>query len=294
MSISSDIKTSEFPENNNFQTSGVSWVWHEHLPLIATGASAFLIVYRLLVISNFNFETAGSILQASGTGTIIVGTLIPSMGFLMVVAWYLMVISMVRRKIDKKYVALSIGMLIIVGIAALAVSPIIFLWTIPVGILEVIIFLSISIAWTEKKNGIDDRKESDSNGDHTEVRALARHKTTRVYEPAVINLATVMLLSAFIIAIINPNPWVPPEVIIAKGMAHPITGFVFNQSDTDITILTAKTQAIVHIPTVHLVSRTVCQPHLSEVERFLYQNIIQFLNNLAYPNCPGNNVSYYP
>src|SRR5215813_4737169 len=78
MVVAPEHNGSEMPE----EPVKSSWNWQEHIPLAVTALSVLFIGIRLLSISHGDFETADGILQASGTATIVIGALVPTIGFL--------------------------------------------------------------------------------------------------------------------------------------------------------------------------------------------------------------------
>jgi hypothetical protein len=116
------------------------------------------------------------------------------------------------------------------------------------------------------------------------ILALQKRLTTRSYQ--LVCLYT-LAIGSFIIIITNSVPWVPSEIITTTAKP-PFTGFVLNESDSDITILTLNKRQVIHISSAKVVGQTVCRERgvtykglqVETVLAFLTQNIQQ-----RYPDC---------
>ena len=88
----------------------------EYLPLLAATTLTVYISIRLLVVAQFDSETAYGILQATGTASVVVGTLIPAVGSFVVIGAMFCFVTLYLSRKDYKNTSLR-SLLLITGIS---------------------------------------------------------------------------------------------------------------------------------------------------------------------------------
>ena len=248
------------------QAPDVSWIWHEHLPLLTTAASILFITIRVLVISDFNIETAYGVIQASGAGDIVIVSVLPTLGFLAPSAAVTLLTLFLDGTISKRHKRPVISAIVFLGFISIIITPAGFFPLALTGALIVISFRYLEIPARPS------------------VVPSAVIKSLRFIYNWMF-LSTIVFTIA--LSIVSSVPWVPSEVIVTKNIKHRIVGYVLAESDTDTTILTFDAKVIVHISPSELTSRTVCQPQDLSLNGPVFEPVAQWLFGHAttYPPC---------
>jgi hypothetical protein len=243
------------------------WSLKEYLPLLVTSFSLLFIGLRLLSISNYNFETAYGILQASGTGTIIIGALIPAIGFIIpiIAAW----LSLMLRTggIDQPSKPLAITLLALLFTASIFVTPVYAL----VAVSIMILFAGLWLRPRGQRLKIASRLTSD------------HRKKIALYAL----LAYFVVI--FITTAITPMPWLPSEALDLRN-TQPFTGYIVGETGTDSTVLISPSRRIIHVDSYTIISRTFCTEPEAYIRGFFVDTLPMLItrHDASYPACPGS------
>ena len=195
-------------------------------------ASALLIALRLISVAKFNIETTYGILQASGTGAVIVGTvisLIPGIAVTVALASGLVVIFY-NGMDDRIYFPLWVTIVFFSIIASV---------TTPVEYLPVILACVVGI-----------------------VVARLFRKHIRRWSPRLKRIVATYVAAIFaiilMVGVIQGSPWGPEEHFIFKG-SQQVTGYLLSQTDTTTAILQARPREIGYYATAQLTTQDACK-----------------------------------
>lgn len=250
-----------------------SWNWKEHIPLLITGISILFISIRLLSVANYDFETADGILQSSGTASVVIGALIPTIGYITLPAALSLGAMLTIGEIDKSSRPFAWVLAAFLFVASVFVAPAsAFAITVFWGLLLLIVVLVA-------------RRQSRSQEKNPRTRLSSRKSRTRK-----LPIYTIAAWTIFIVinTAVNSVPWLPAEVIVS-GRMRPFTGFVLGETVSDVTILTSQTRQIVHVAPSAIISRTVCRQRGVAYGGFFVETIPTLIggpDNSGYPTCP--------
>lgn len=255
------------------------WNWMEHLPLLVTVFSALAIGIRIIIVAGHNLENVYAILQASGTGSVIAGTLIPAIGFLMPSLALIIIMILREDSIAGSLKPFAVGVTIFLSLTSIVITP--FLMFVLIAAWVAIWYSAVGLATVFRRGETFSRR-----GGFAARIAQARGKLSSR------NLfTTVVAIWAgynFFVVVTNTVPWVPAERI-APVKEQPFTGYVFGETDTDVSILSADNHQMVHMDPNQIVSRTVCQPAgvlYGGIELESLTQLVFGQKNPSYPKCP--------
>lgn len=262
------------PENLRKQKES-SWDWREHIPLLITGFSILFIGIRLISISHGDIETADGILQSSGTATVVIGALMPVIGFIIFTLGFWLLAALVIEDVKIAPKALVLGCGIFLVLTGLFVTPISF----------ICLTILAPIAGFASGRAVRALSERSSGGTTSrKSRAHARLRSARTFYV----ISGYILLLLFVAAI-NPTPWIPAEIIASTTM-RPFTGYVISDSQTDVVILVSHDGKIVHIDPTKITSQVVCRQQGVVYGGFFLDTLPMLINATSqahYPACPS-------
>jgi hypothetical protein len=231
------------PDNSPGEHDQLNASWQQNLPLLIGLLSLGFIAVRLLGVAGGDPETAYAILQAEGTASVAVGTLIPAAG-LIIFGIGIVLISYSFRYRRKKN-TLAAAFLLVAAVAALEMAiitaPAIALLT-SIGATAFFVFFSVLVHTTRtgRKDSLkDELKDIDSK--------TFLFGVTAIYSICV--LAFMVLYSI---------PWVPTQNIAIKGRAS-FSAFVLAQNNTTTFILTQNPIEVIQLPSDRIISQEVCK-----------------------------------
>jgi|SRR5579859_234131 len=258
----------EVPEKrDDSEDTAKQWDWKDSLPLLATVLTVFFISMRLLSISKYNAETANGILQASGTATIIVATLIPVAGLVAGLSIMLLATALAGRRPKGPVRQFAVILIVFLAAASIFISPILVMAYDGIFFVFLIPFFRL-------------RRHSRQNNDGRV--SLGPFMLGRVGTYFLI----VTVIGMVVTLAVNSTPWVPAEAIVTTTDTHPLIGYVVGETDTDVTILMSSTDLIVHLSPPEISSRTVCRISKGSIAWFL-ETIPTLVStgNSTYPIC---------
>jgi hypothetical protein len=252
-----------------------SWNWGEHIALLITGFSALVVGVRILSVAGQNYENAYGILQANGTATVIASTLIPAIGFTALPLAILIGAMLGRGQLIGSSRPFTVALVVFLALVSIVTTPILFYFSVIAWAIVVLPASKLASKFTKSKSG--------KIGEAT---TWSRNKL-RSPDFALSLLAAGGVL-LFFVFVSNDIPWVPAEKI-ALTNTRPFTGYVFGETDTDVTILSADTHQIIHISPGQITSRSVCQPSGVIYGGIILETLSELIgghNNSNYPACP--------
>lgn len=224
----------------------------EHLGLVATAGAALLVGVRLLRVAHGDANAAFSILQNTGSGTVLTSVLVGAIPFAAVVFW-----SYAIAKLPSwwSYANLDRHVLYLLGLIASAL----FLTLFSMLILGILLVIQIGVI-------------------------LRRHQlgaTSRIGLPsdAIIFFVGIMGLTL----LVTPDRmWLPSEVVTIHGQA-PITVYVLAESENQLRLLVDDNRDIVVVRIDDVADRSLC----ADVDS--WGRSVMSLGDPPpdYPRCPG-------
>jgi hypothetical protein len=225
------------------------WNWKDHIPLLIGGFSILFIGLRLYTISGGDFETADAIMQASGTATVVIGAIMPVIGFIAFMFGLFVSYLLLDHSVElspRQPAILAALCLLSVGVLTV---PFLFVYD------GVIIVFVITILWNFTIKVVERLARYRRFSRSRRILKLRKYLTGR---SSLVICLYVLAIGSFLLVITNDVPWVPSE-IITTTVRPPFTGFVLNESDVDITILALNKRQIFYIPSSKVLGQTVCR-----------------------------------
>lgn len=197
-----------------------------HLPLIASAATAFAIVVRLLAVSGYDTETAAVVLQNQGTGSILFGTLLPIVAFvpMIVVAGLLAYYSKRPDTLGRLWQIM--GLVIALMIASALFVP----WPSAVGLA-----LAVALGWATGRRRA--RRSRESRKSPIESDSGASRNLGLAFVVLALTVASSLLITA---------PWLPAERISYQG--NSTVGYVLGERDEQYVVLVHSPRSIQVVP----------------------------------------------
>jgi hypothetical protein len=245
-----------------------SW-WQDNSAVIIAVLSVAVVAMRLLSVSRGDTETAYAILQAGGTGSVLVATLISSLGLLAIPTCAALGLYAADAW-DTRHTAARFSLSLA---GSLGLLYIVF-YTAPFGLLTLSIgfALFMYLVWLS----VPKRRKNHS-------RTFFRPKTFLIIGVCVYILFTLGYELG------SPTPWLPVQKITIAGH-RAFTGYVLSQGNGQTAILTSKPEGLIYPPTQSSLHATQCTPpyYLEEQatlvdlwERYVRHKLIN------YPPCPS-------
>jgi hypothetical protein len=241
--------------------------------LVFGGVSTILVALRLLIVAKANPETAYAILQTGGTANVVIGTvlsLIPSIA--LIGASYLAVGRIwVRfsRSPDSSELTQAEELGIWTSICALfliAILTIPFRYSLAPAAVVVALILArifrdrIEKARTEKKTWVG----------------------------RVVKLAAGLIAAGLLAGVIIAPPWMPAEQLTftTASKYKPVAGYVLDQSQTGLTVLSIDPRQIMYFGPKDLLSETACSAFRSDdLPIIFHTGLNRFFHLYSYPHC---------
>lgn len=195
-------------------------------------ASTVLVALRLLSVAKFNLETAYGILQATGTGNVVMGTVISLIPSIAIGAALCLVFYMIFRRPDS--IAAEFGLIVIVGsliLIALLTTPLRYYAVI--GGCVVVVFTVWLIR--EKIRGVG----WDTGAGRNFLRVFA-------------GILAVLLVFGVVIS----PPWLPAERLTLNNTQ--VTGYILSQTADGLTVLQANPREIIYYGPNALTNQYMC------------------------------------
>jgi hypothetical protein len=259
------------PGNENSATEGKDlWKrWLDNWPIIIGILSVAVVAIRLLGVARGDPQIAYAILQAGGTGNVLIGTLVSTLGLLAIPSLAAFGFYTFKHKDDKSLVEfhiLLVGSLAMLYIA-LYMAPIDFL---ALGVLEAV--ASIAAAHILK------HREPKSSWDGKKILSLF----------ICFYISVVLLFE-----LASPTPWLPIQAISVAGQKT-FSGYVLSQANGQTSILTYSPDGVINVPSRRVLATTQCTPHFYiEDQATIVYVIERFINKLSdYPTCPATRYSH--
>jgi hypothetical protein len=243
--------------------------------VLITIVSVALIALKLMSVSSGNLETADAILQAQGTGTVIVGAFLTIIGLIVApvgMALAVMPLAMDPEKNPERfsYATLAGGVLLLVAIESASWYNLVVSFTgaLLLATLADILFL---------------RQLINSS--------VPSWKRRSVHFRRFLNLWIAFYLAAVIVAVaLASTPWMPTQSFTIRRSA-PVVGYLLSRDSTEIVILNEFTGIVQNLPTQDVTSMEECtvsnywqKETLSQVVPILRLSFA--IHYTQYPSCP--------
>jgi hypothetical protein len=255
------------PQRKPSKQSSLESAWRQNWTLLVGLFSVGFISARLLAAASDDPETAYAILQATGTGSVVVGSLIPAIGLLV----FPLLVAGVSHGFSRERLADKSQTALMLAIGALA--GVITIFTAPAApLLFAIVFTSFTVILSAF-SPISTWKQ--------------RRRNLKSLIPSPYVLVTVYSVVAIVSTALSSTLWLPSENIIMRGRPG-FSAYILAQNDQTTTILTQNPTAVIEIPSSQIVLTQICKtPDYRSQE----ETIVEWLGTSSvgfYPKCDGN------
>jgi hypothetical protein len=236
------------------------WAWlKDNSAVIITVLSVTVVAIRLLAVSLGDPATAYAILQTGGVGTVLVATLVSTVGLLAIPFWLILALYRANRDSSSIQGNIISGARYILFFVALYMSPILYLG---VGILLFALLMTFFRSEEERVNPL-------------------------------ITFASGLLVAVLLSSVVlSPIPWLPSQAISVAG-EKPFSGYVLSQANGETYILTASPEGVISVASQKILASEQCTPPFYLLEQ---ETLLDWLNGLrhrllAYSSCPATRYS---
>jgi len=234
--------------------------WKDNSTVIIAVLSVAVVAIRLLGVARGDPEIAYAILQIAGTGTVLIATLVSTLGLLAIPAFAIFAFY-ARQSFakQKKFSATQFQLLLASSFAmlviALYMSPVFLLayslaWWIP------LIILSLTIPTTG-----------------------ARY---------LVIFVSAYVVGIFLYGLFSPTPWLPVQAISVAGQ-KPFTGYVLSQANGTTSILTSDPEGVIILPSQSVLAIGQCTPPGYQLEQGTLSDWFEHIDHklMTYTACPS-------
>jgi hypothetical protein len=229
-----------------------SW-WQDNSAVVIALLSVVVVAIRLLGVSRGDPQIAYAILQSGGTGNVLIGTLVSTVGLLAIPASAVFAVFWndayrASKKIRSEPNSLFRGHILLA--AATLGATYIAIYTAPIGVLIISLGLAISAAFIWAVG--------------TAVR-LCRKKTIWKWDSLAVKKALEYCICAYILLIVgyevaSPTPWLPIQNFSVAGQGE-FSGYMLSQVDGETFILTFNPDEVISVPSLRIRATTQCTSH---------------------------------
>jgi Ca2+/Na+ antiporter len=260
-------------------------VLKEHIPLITGSLVAIFVALRIFSAAAYNPETAYGILQASGTGTVIIGSLLSIIGILP--AWLFLACTFAYDRIpDKQKDAAQstyAGVLVLLFLIAIFISPIAYL--------VVMVFIGGIEIYVRSGRKRGERMIREARARRTPEMQFEIDKRTRemvLYlkrrKPGLSAGTVIIVVLTLWQFTVGALPWLPTEQLNIKGGSTTV-GWVLS-TDPSFTTVLSVTGQIRYITTDSILQKKICvEFRIAPANR----TIPELTSNQTYPSCISPN-----
>ena len=249
-----------------------SW-WKDNSAVIIAVLSVAVVAIRLLSVSRGDTETAYAILQAGGTGNVLIATLISTLGLLAIPICAALGLD-AWEAWKKRHTSTSASARFHVSLASsLAMLYIVFYMS-PVGLLLASVCYAIFMyllwhLWPEEHK--------------------KRHKTFFHPRTYIIISICIYVLGLLVYEVGTPAPWLPVQKITIAGQS-PFAGYVLSEANGETSILTSDPEEVIYLRSQSIQHSVQCTPpfYLEEQATIVDLWEFYFRHKIAtYKSCPS-------
>jgi hypothetical protein len=254
--------------------------WKDNSAVIIAVLSVAVVAIRLLSVSRGDPETAYAILQAGGTGNVLIATLISTLGLLAIPICAALGLDAVEAL--KKYGRNSTRFHLSLA-GSLAMLYIVF-YMAPVGLLFLIVCLALSYALIMYLSWRVRRK----------LQRKEIHDTLFKPKTFVIIGICIYILILLVYEVGTPTPWLPVQKISVAGQ-RPFAGYVLSEANGETSILTSNPEEVIYLRDQSIQYSTQCAPpyYLEEqatiIELWEHYEKHKLVTYTACPSAPYSN-----
>jgi hypothetical protein len=237
-----------------------SW-WKDNSTVIIAILSVAVVAVRLLGVARGDPEIAFAILQIGGTGTVLIATLVSTLGLLAIPVCAVFVYNAWEKRANAtKLLVLAASSFGMFTIALYMAPAFLLVFSIPVLILAVILSLSTPATGPQYLTGF----------------------------------IAIYVIALFIYGLFSPTPWLPVQEIHIAGQ-RPFTGYVLSQANgAASSILTSNPEGVISVPSQSILATEQCTPPLYQWEQATLFDLLEHSEHklITYPACPSTPYSH--
>lgn len=254
----------------------------QQLPLLVGMLTTLFVALRIFSAAAYNPTTAYGILQAEGTGTVIVGSLLSVIGIFPV--WLFLIFLLTYDGLTKKRQdsvrASFIGALVVLFLIGIFIAPVLGL-VLMAGVAAFEAWIRGEWRRNARKDRVARRKlpaelqfEYDRRIGNL-VRTIRKRKST-------IPTSVVIFAVLLIFQSVSALPWLPTEKVDVKGTG-PLVGWVLSSSGTFTSVLLTTGQ-IKYVATNLITGQQIC---IEFSQAPINITIPELTTRSVYPACPS-------
>ncbi len=239
------------------------WKWlKDNSTAFIAVLSVVVVAIRLLAVSRGDPETAYAILQIGGTGSVLIATLVSTLGLLAIPASATFGFYAWRTANERATGSTMLSTRFILFIAGATVTFLIALYMSPVLYLAYsIVFLGIQMLIAFRASG-------------------GREKLFLLISVVVYVLGIIAYEG------LSPTPWLPVQTVTVAGQ-NPFSGYILSQANGQTSILTADPEGIITLPSQSIMTTEQCTSHLFLLEQATLFDLFENLGHklMTYKPC---------
>lgn len=230
--------------------------------------SVVVVAIRLLAVARGDPQTAYAILQIGGTGSVLIATLVSTLGLLAIpvsatfgfYAWRTAKDTAAGSSILSTQFILFVAGATVMFLIALYMSPVLYL-------LYSIVFLGIQMFIAVRSSG-------------------GREKLFLLIS------VVLYILGIIVYEGLSPTPWLPVQTVTVAGQ-NPFSGYILSQANGQTSILTSDPEGIITLPSQSITTTEQCTPHLFLLQQATLFDLIENLGHklMTYKPCPSTRYS---
>jgi hypothetical protein len=242
--------------------------WQDNLPVIIGILSVAVVAIRLMGVARGDPAIAYAVLQAGGTGNVLIGTLVSSLGLLAIPTFAALLFYALR--VEKKH-TLPRHILLTAAFCVLYIA----VYTAPASsfIISILVVVLVTFVWLF-------------------ARVLGRkwQKLGRKWKRTTFLSVSISIYIGLVAVyeMVTPTPWLPIQSISLAGRT-PFSGYVLSEADGETSILTSNPDGVITVRAQSVQATKQCIPHfyLEEQATIVYL-VEQWRRKLTnYPPCPS-------
>lgn len=272
-------------------SSTLTTALREHWALFTSVLSASFVALRIFSVAQYDPATGYGILQAGGTGDVLIGAALSSIGIIVpFIAEGAFILRHFLKGDNKGRVARNI-LLAVVTISVIVSVAATYLITEIVVSSSLVLFMVVYRLDPWESNGADDQlpkvmilnslDQRESNGADAKLPKAGSRTLAGLRGRFWGGILTFNIVVALLTTTLNTTPWLPAEKISISG--KPIVAYVLADSGTYTAILSAAPRRIEYVSSNRITGRNVCNYGQVSWET---ETILQLLTQEPrYPSC---------
>jgi hypothetical protein len=238
-----------------------SWEWKEHITIAIGVISTLIIVMRLLVVADFDAQTAYAVLKSGGTTPILLGVSLSYVWAIAAVGAILVFyVDKQNRSAGDNAGSAAVFAIIVATIVNVLTAPIV-VWAFSISV-ALLIFITSLVLYLIFHAGDRAQALLDQAEEHVAAGLRASRSAQRALRRRHKRAKAGLFFSLAVIAIImitDKSPWLPIEVINVSGSSKQYVGYVLSVDDNTLALLNDRPRQVEYVQVKNqTVNRRIC------------------------------------